>query len=84
MSAGVRTSTDFAGLSQLELLCALVREDRARRVRPGSEQEIVWHALVPAEFRREAARAVPLSPPLPAVAGAGDPTTAAEPTCNPS
>lgn len=78
MSAGVRTSTDFAGLSQLDVLCALVREARARRVRPGSEQEIVWHALVPAEFRKL------LSPPLPAVAGAGDPIPATEQPSNPS
>lgn len=70
MSARVHTAFD-ASADTLDALCAVLREDRAAHVPPGSEQEIAWHAIVPAAFRQSPARR--------AVAGGEATQTATEP-----
>jgi len=35
----------------IEMMLKASREDRARKVKPNSEREKSWHAIVPAQFR---------------------------------
>jgi hypothetical protein len=51
----------------IQLWLRQVREERAAGVKPGTEQEMAWHAIVPAEFRREPPSHSVQAPALPSL-----------------
>lgn len=65
-------------------LIAAIREERAATVRPGSETERAWHALVPEHFRPVRASALPTFPTPAAPPAGGDTPPAANTETNPS
>lgn len=63
-------------LPAIEELLRQAREERAASVKPGSEQERAWHAIVPAMFRRPSPVRAPV---LPCPASLSDQTHNANP-----